>query len=104
MSHLALHFQFISNVSTVLTLKGACAGTAADRRIRLARSGRVDYSRAPVVRAGTLRWKGGDPMRSVTGMGLGLSGVLLLGLAARSAGAEKGARAEPVLEIMSLDP
>jgi hypothetical protein len=37
-------------------------------------------------------------------MGLRLSGVLLLGMAARSAGAEKGARAEPVLEIMSLDP
>jgi hypothetical protein len=37
-------------------------------------------------------------------MGLGLSGVLLLGMAAQSAGAEKGARAEPVLEIMSLDP
>jgi hypothetical protein len=37
-------------------------------------------------------------------MGLGLSGVLLLGMAAWSAGVEKGARAEPVLEIMSLDP
>src|SRR5215472_4260222 len=43
-------------------------------------------------------------MRSWTGMGLGLSGVLLLGMAAWSAGAERGARAEPVLEIMSLDP
>jgi hypothetical protein len=42
-------------------------------------------------------------MRSLTWMGLGLSGVLLLGMAARSAGAERGARAEPVLEIMSLD-
>jgi hypothetical protein len=37
-------------------------------------------------------------------MGLGLSGVLVLGMAARSAGAERGAGAEPVLEIMSLDP
>jgi hypothetical protein len=36
-------------------------------------------------------------------MGVGLSGVLWLGLAARSAGAEGGAGAEPVLEIMSLD-
>jgi hypothetical protein len=36
-------------------------------------------------------------------MGLKLSGVILLGLAARSAGAERGAKAEPVLEIMSLD-
>jgi hypothetical protein len=36
-------------------------------------------------------------------MGLGLSGVLLLGMAARSAGGESGAKAEPVLEIMSLD-
>ena len=43
-------------------------------------------------------------MRSLTGMGLGLSGVLLLGLVARSAGAERGAEADPVLEIMSLDP
>ena len=42
-------------------------------------------------------------MRSLTWMGLGLSGVLLLGMAARSAGAERGAKAEPVLEIMSLD-
>jgi hypothetical protein len=42
-------------------------------------------------------------MRSVIWMGLGLSGVLLLGMAARSAGAEKGARAESVLEILSLD-
>jgi hypothetical protein len=37
-------------------------------------------------------------------MGLGLSGLLLLALAGRSAGAERGARVEPVLEIMSLDP
>src|SRR5437870_3692030 len=42
-------------------------------------------------------------MRSLTGMALGLSGVLLLGLAARFAGAERRAGAEPVLEIMSLD-
>jgi hypothetical protein len=37
-------------------------------------------------------------------MGLGLSGVLLLGIAARSAGPERQAKAEPVLELMSLDP
>jgi hypothetical protein len=37
-------------------------------------------------------------------MGLGLSGVLVLGMAARSAGDERGAGAEPALEIMSLDP
>jgi hypothetical protein len=37
-------------------------------------------------------------------MGWGLSGVLLLGTAAPAAGAEERARAEPVLEIMSLDP
>jgi hypothetical protein len=37
-------------------------------------------------------------------MGLGLSSVLWLGLAARSTGAEGRTRAEPVLEIMSLDP
>jgi len=43
-------------------------------------------------------------MRFVTWMGLGLSGVLWLGMAARSAGAERGARAESVLEIMSLAP
>ena len=43
-------------------------------------------------------------MRSLTWMGLGLSGVILLGLAPRSAGAETRARAEPVLEIMTLDP
>jgi hypothetical protein len=36
-------------------------------------------------------------------MGLGLLGVLWLGMAARSAEDERGARAEPVLEIMSLD-
>jgi hypothetical protein len=36
-------------------------------------------------------------------MSLGLSGVLLLGMAARSAGVEKRARPEAVLEIMSLD-
>jgi hypothetical protein len=36
-------------------------------------------------------------------MGLGLSGVLWLGMAARSAGAEREARAQPVLEIMSPD-
>jgi hypothetical protein len=36
-------------------------------------------------------------------MGLGLSGVLLLSMAARSVGADGGAKAEPVLEIMSLD-
>jgi hypothetical protein len=36
-------------------------------------------------------------------MGLGLSGVLWLGMAARSVGAEGGAKTEPVLEIMSLD-
>jgi hypothetical protein len=34
-------------------------------------------------------------------MGLGLSGVLWLGMAARSAGTEREARAQPVLEIMS---
>jgi hypothetical protein len=34
---------------------------------------------------------------------LGLSGVIWLGLAPRSAGAEGGARAEAVLEILSLD-
>src|SRR5215468_10116409 len=43
-------------------------------------------------------------MRSLTGMGLGLSGVLLLGMAARSAGTERRARTEPILVIMSLDP
>jgi hypothetical protein len=37
-------------------------------------------------------------------MGLGLSGVLGLGMVARSVGAEGGAKAEPVLEIMSLNP
>jgi hypothetical protein len=37
-------------------------------------------------------------------MGLGLSSVLLLGTAARSVGAERGAKAAPVLEIISLDP
>jgi hypothetical protein len=37
-------------------------------------------------------------------MGWGLTGALLLGLAAPSAGAEGKAGAEPVLEIMSLDP
>jgi hypothetical protein len=37
-------------------------------------------------------------------MGLRLSGVLVLGMVARSAGVEKRARAEPVLEILSLDP
>jgi hypothetical protein len=42
-------------------------------------------------------------MRSLSWTGLGLSGVILLGLAPRSAGAEGGAKAEPVLEIMSLD-
>ena len=42
-------------------------------------------------------------MRTLTLMGLGISGALLLGTAARSTGAERGARAEPVLEIMSLD-
>jgi hypothetical protein len=36
-------------------------------------------------------------------MGLGLSGVIWLGMAVGSDGAERGARAEPVLEIMSLD-
>ena len=43
-------------------------------------------------------------MRSVTWMGVGLSSVLWLGMAARSTGAEGRAKAEPVLEIMSLDP
>ena len=42
-------------------------------------------------------------MRSSTWMGLGLSGVLLLGMAIRSAASEGGNKAEPVLEIMSLD-
>jgi hypothetical protein len=37
-------------------------------------------------------------------MGLGLSGLLLLGMTAPSTGGEKGARAELILEIMSLDP
>jgi hypothetical protein len=36
-------------------------------------------------------------------MGLGLSGVLWLGLAARAVGAEGGPKSEPMLEIMSLD-
>jgi hypothetical protein len=36
-------------------------------------------------------------------MGLGLSGVLWLGMTVWSAGAEKRARTETVLEIMSLD-
>ena len=35
--------------------------------------------------------------------GIGAVGVLLLGMAARSTGDERGAKAEPVLEIMSLD-
>jgi hypothetical protein len=42
-------------------------------------------------------------MRSLTWKALGLSGVLLLGMAVGSDGAEGGAKAEPVLEIMSLD-
>ena len=42
-------------------------------------------------------------MRSLTWMGLGLSGVLWLGLAARAVGAEGGPKSEPMLEIMSLD-
>jgi hypothetical protein len=37
-------------------------------------------------------------------MRLGLSGVIWLGLAARAVGAEGGAKSEPLLEIMSLDP
>jgi hypothetical protein len=37
-------------------------------------------------------------------MGLGLSAVLGLSLAVGSDGAERGAKAEPILEIMSLDP
>ena len=57
----------------------------------------------PVMGAGALPWKGGGPVRSVTWLGLGLSGLLLLGMAARSAGVEKRARPEAVLEIMSLD-
>jgi hypothetical protein len=36
-------------------------------------------------------------------MGFGLSCVLLLGIAERSAGDERGAKAEPTLEVMSLD-
>jgi hypothetical protein len=36
-------------------------------------------------------------------MGLGLSGVLWLGMAARSVGAEQAAKVGPVLEIMSPD-
>jgi hypothetical protein len=42
-------------------------------------------------------------MQSKTWMRLGLSGVLLLGIAARSRGAEGQAKEQPVLEIMSLD-
>jgi hypothetical protein len=42
-------------------------------------------------------------MRSLTWMGWGLSGVIWLGVAARSVGAEGGGKAEPVLEIRSLD-
>ena len=42
-------------------------------------------------------------MRSLTWMGLGLSGVFLVGMGMRSAGAEERAGAEPVLEIMSLE-
>jgi len=57
----------------------------------------------PVMEAGTLLSKGGGPMRSLTWMGLGLSSMLWLGVAVRSTGAEGRARAEPVLEIMSLD-
>src|SRR5262249_12095292 len=53
--------------------------------------------------AGTLLRKGGGPMRSSTWIGLGVSGVLLLGMAMRSAASEGGNKAEPVLEIMSLD-
>jgi hypothetical protein len=34
-----------------------CGGNLVDRRIRLARSGRVDYTPAPVMEAGTLLWK-----------------------------------------------
>jgi hypothetical protein len=36
-------------------------------------------------------------------MGLGLTGVLLLGMVERSAGVERGAKEEDVLEIMRLD-
>jgi hypothetical protein len=42
-------------------------------------------------------------MRSLSWMGWGLSGVIVLGLAPRPAGGEGGARTEAVLEIMSLD-
>ena len=42
-------------------------------------------------------------MWSLTWLGWGLSGALLLGSAAPAAKAERQARAEPVLEIMSLD-
>jgi hypothetical protein len=42
-------------------------------------------------------------MRSVTWIGLSLSCALAFGIAARPAGDEHGANAEPVLEIMSLD-
>jgi hypothetical protein len=43
-------------------------------------------------------------MRFSTWTRLVLSGALLLGSAARSAGSDSGAKGEPVLELMSLDP
>ena len=43
-------------------------------------------------------------MRSATWMGWGLSGVVLLGIAAPAAGAEGKTGQEPALEIRSLDP